>query len=376
MVFKLSVKTEDKFIPVPFIAVEIYSDDTSTSKETVSADSDGSFYIKTCCKRDGFVRIIARALDENKEKIEGIDEFQGGAGADVDKITLCSKAPDDYFEYWEDLSAKAQAIPKKILLEREIPAPEGFIAKDMRFETTAGEFLSLVVSYPKDAEEGTLKLRMLFMGYGINTALLRFDKDSLNVGVNSHDIGNLLDAAEYQALRAEPRFQGYGFNAEENKDPRTSYWNKMYTRDLQAFHYFKNHPLLNGKDYIFLGGSQGAMQAAHMALHSKIATECHLDVAWCCDLWAAEKENRMSGWRPGTGKAMEDLDTAVAASLLTCPVHIMAGLGDYVCPPSGQAAMFNAIKSKKFIKFVQNQTHPYRPVEVSAFTFTDKFIDE
>lgn len=54
-----------------------------------------------------------------------------------------------------------------------------------------------------------------------------------------------------------------------------------------------------------------------------------------------------------------------------CTVYIEAGLGDYVCPPSGQMAMYNAIKAPKLLRFVQNQTHPYRPVIKRYFSLCD-----
>ena len=33
--------------------------------------------------------------------------------------------------------------------------------------------------------------------------------------------------------------------------------------------------------------------------------------------------------------------TAVAARFIKCPISIVAGLGDYICPPSGIMALFN-----------------------------------
>ena len=40
-----------------------------------------------------------------------------------------------------------------------------------------------------------------------------------------------------------------------------------------------------------------------------------------------------------------------------------AGLGDYVCPPSGIAILYNNLKCKKSIRWVQGSTHGYVPEE-------------
>ena len=46
----------------------------------------------------------------------------------------------------------------------------------------------------------------------------------------------------------------------------------------------------------------------------------------------------------------------------TCHVTITrAGLGDYTCPPSGLAILYNNLKSPKTINWMQNSTHGYIP---------------
>ena len=46
----------------------------------------------------------------------------------------------------------------------------------------------------------------------------------------------------------------------------------------------------------------------------------------------------------------------------TCRTTITwAGLGDYICPPSGVMAFYNAIPSHKSITFIQGAMHLYVP---------------
>lgn len=375
MVFTLKAKADDKDIPAPFISVKCSGDDGKTSEEIIPANADGTFTVKTCCDRDGFVRVIATALDENQKEIEDFDKFEGGAGADVDKIKLCTPLPDDYFDFWEELRKEAMTFPRKVLYEKVVEDNDNFVVTDYRFETKVGKFLSLVTCVPKNAKPGTLKFSMSFMGYGVNTAPPNYARDTFSVTVNSHAVENYLTPEEYAEIKLK-QYPLYGFDATENSSPKTSYWYQMYFRDLQAFFLFKDNELLNKKDYIFAGGSQGAMQASILALHTGYATICKLNVAGFCDLWAVENEKRMRGWRPDPSVGMNYYDTALAASFLKCPVYIEAGLGDYICPPSGQIAMYNAISAPKMIRFVQNQTHPYRPPVKVYSTLWDGYPDE
>ena len=51
-------------------------------------------------------------------------------------------------------------------------------------------------------------------------------------------------------------------------------------------------------------------------------------------------------------------------ALKKCRVEITrAGLGDYCCPPSGVAILFNNIPGPKKINWVQGSTHGYVPPE-------------
>lgn len=370
MIFKLKVARDD--VKVPFIKVKCSADDGKVFEDIIPVSDDGFFYINTSCERDGFVRVFAEALDKNNQVIDGIDKFEGGACADAEKIALCTDTPDDYFDYWENLKRDASEFPKKLIYQNDISVDDNYVITDCRFQTKYGKFLSLITTYPKGAKPHSLGLMMLFMGHGVASAPMFCTPGYMVIGVNSHDVENLLDTQVYKDLHATT-YKNYGFVEEENKSPVTSYWNRMYFRNLQAFSLFKDHELLNKKDYVFVGGSQGAMQACNMALHTGYATECRISIPWCCDLWAQEKQNRMRGWRPDVSCAMNYFDTALAASHLKCPVYIEAGLGDYICPPSGQMAMYNAIKSPKMIRFVQNRTHSYRPPNMEYITLCDGF---
>ena len=373
IVFKIRVESDDKVVNVPYIQYFLEGDDGQTSEGYIESESDGWFYVETSLNRDGFVHLKAKACDENKEIIEGIDIFEGGAGADIDKIQCVTDIPDDYFDFWNAVKEEALSIPKEVIYKKEIDAPEGFVGYDVRLKTTNGDFVSCMYTHPKDAKEGTLKLAFGYMGYGLTTVTPTFLDGYLYVTTNTHDIPNG-ESPEYYANLLKTKYASYGLKKEENQRPETTYWKKMFVRDMQSFFYFKDHPLADGKNFVFRGGSQGAMRACNMASHTGYATQAMLNVPWFGNLLSIKKEDRIKmPWGPFEDSGLVYFDTAVAGKFLKCPVYIEAGLGDYICPPSTEMALYNSITTPKKIRFIQNRTHSYKPKKYVTYELEDSY---
>ncbi len=376
IVFKIRVKTADEYIDVPYISTEISGDDGQSSKGMIKKSDDGWFYISTKLERDGFVHVIARACDSEQKAIPNIDIFEGGAGADIEKIVCGTPVPEDYFEHWAWLKSEVEKVEPEVIYEKELfkDGYPDYRFFDMRIKVNESNYASVIVSYPKNAKEGTLKLKMQYRGYGIGgIGEVLVAEDTMWIINNAHAIPNSESEEFYEQLKKTENenktdLYRYGFREDQNDDPKTAYWAKMFLRNLQAFRYFKNHPLLNKKDYIFAGGSQGAMQACNMAAHTPEATFCDMFVPWFCDLGARVNFKRLTGWFPEYQKGITYYDTAVAGQFVKCPVSFGAGLGDYVCPPSGQMALYNGIKTEKKLWFIQNKTHAYTPLEPITYT--------
>lgn len=371
IIFKLKVKTETDDVPVPYIHYTCEGEDGQRSEGYASPAGDGWFYFETSIQRDGFVHVIARACDEHKNEIEGIDIFEGGAGVDISKITTGTEEPEDYLAFWDSLKAEIDRTTPDILLEEAFfddRFPD-FELRHMRIRVSGDNFATFSMTYPKGAQRGTLALRVITHGYGFCdvcdvTNCIR--ENTLTVFISAHAILGRQASSYYEAL-SEGTLKGFGFDNEENRRPETTYWTKMFMRDLQVIRFIKDHPLLNGREVLFTGGSMGGMRACNLAAHSGIATQCNLDIPWLCDLGGHKNCHRLYGWRPDYENGLRYFDTAIAAKYLTCPVSITAGLGDYVCPPSGEAALYNALTVPKSIVFIQNQTHPYRPFEAPKY---------
>ena len=374
IVFKIRVKYMDDYLPIPFVWYKLIGDDKQQSEGYIKCAEDGWFYIETSVKVSGFVYLQAKACDENKQIIEGIAVYNGSAGADIENITCGTKTPEDYCAFWEGLKAEVEATEPEILYceraKKEVPDFETY---EMRIKSPRNEYASVSVAYPKNAEKGSLGLAMFFQGYGVGFTEPKPIQGYLTVYVNAHCMPNAQSPEFYSELR-EGRLKGYGYDAEENSDPQTTYWARMLLRDLQALRYFKDNELLNKKDYIFSGSSQGGMQAMNMAAHFERASAVILNVPWLADICGSETFGRRVNSMPkGVGVAY--FDTAVAAQFLKCPAYIISGLGDGCCHSATQMALFNALKSQKYIEFYQNKVHSFTiPWDNLKYTLGDQTL--
>ena len=80
----------------------------------------------------------------------------------------------------------------------------------------------------------------------------------------------------------------------------------------------------------------------------------------------------MGGWLPDWTEELAYIDTANLATRVTCPVTMGIGLGDYVCPPSGEMILFRNLKGPKTMTATQNMGHgSHYGVNSPSYTFKD-----
>lgn len=359
MVFKIRAKYMDDYLDIPYIWYSLISDDGQNFEDYKAKSEDGWFYIETSITKSGFVYIQAKACDENKQLIEEISVYNGSAGADISDILRATRTPDDYQVFWDKLKKEVEETTPEVLFCEKTDDENypDFDIYDMRIKAPKNEYVSVLVSYPKGAEKNSLKFAMFFQGYGVWEPTPNPIKDYFTVSVTAHSMPNN-ETEEFFADLRDNKLKGYGFDAVENQRPETTYWAKMFLRNFQALRVFKDHELLNKKDYHFIGSSQGGMQACNMAAHFDRATAVVLNVPWLSDIDGHEICGRRANTMP-KGIGITYFDTAVAAQHLKCPAYIISGLGDTTCNASTQMALFNAIKSPRYLEFYQNKVHSF-----------------
>lgn len=357
IVFRIRPKFMDGYIDVPSVRYSVYAEHSEIREGVVTSSPDGWFYIETSLPQCGFAYVRAEACGENGEILRDIEPYNGSAGADVAFIKRATKKPSDYTEFWENMKRRVEDTEPEILFSEQVQDPDypDYNIYDMRIKAPGGEYASLMVSYPKDAKPGTLKLAMFFQGYGVATAPVLPVEGYLTVFVCGHAIPNRKSPEYYSAL-FDSAFSGYAYDPEENKSPETAYFCGMLLRDLAALRFFEDHELINKKDYCFIGSSQGGMQACNVAAHYGRASMLILNVPWLSDIYGHELAGRRENGMP-KGEGITYFDTAVAAEGVKCPVYIISGLGDLTCNSSTQMALFNSIPGRKYIEFYQNKTH-------------------
>ena len=377
IVFKIRPKFMDDYLDVPYVKYTLSAEHGEKKEELIKSSSDGWFYIETTIPESGFAFVKAWACDENGEAINDIDPYNGSAGADVRNLKRATQMPDDYMEFWESMKKRVADSEPEVLYSKQIDDRRypDFATYDMRIKAPGSEYASFIVSYPKNAKPGELKFCMLFQGYGVNPATVHAKPGYLTVNVCAHAIPNGEPPEFYKELYSGALCK-YGYKPEENESPETSYFAGMLLRNLAVLRFFENHELINKKDYYFVGSSQGGMQACNVAARFEKATAVILNVPWLSDVHGCELAGRHKNGMP-KGRGITYFDTAVAAELVQCPVYIISGLGDQSCNSSTQMALYNSIKSQKYIEFYQSKTHSYTiPWDNRMYSLGDSSMKE
>lgn len=338
-------------------------DDKKTASGEAKSSETEPLVIKSSIEKPGFVHVEIAILNEDGTPLT--DEagkplkFEGGAGASPEKLAGVPE-PADYDAFWAAQKKRLAEVPLKFTLT-EVPSQKpGFQVFDVKVDCAGGKSVSGYFVKPKGATAKSLPAQIGFMGYGVASASPMYIEGKISFNINAHGIENGKDAAFYKDLQAG-ELKGYAFNKEQNSKPETSYFNGMMLRVMRALEFIKAQPEWDGKGLYVGGGSQGGLQALAAAALDPDVTGCGAYKPWCCDFGGVTLE-RLKGWRPDYTEALGYYDSANFAKRIKCPnVIITAGLGDYVCPPSGITVLYNNLPVSKQIKYVQGATHGYNP---------------
>lgn len=367
IVFKISAMDNTNKIACQYIKWQIAGDDGQNSSGLGSCTATEPLVLETTLKTPGFIRLTATVHNGDKSQIADFDLLEAGAGADVDKIAYCDTLPDDFNEYWDEIEKEVAEFPLKVIEKREIKdALQGFKAYDVKIAVPSGKNASGIVTVPD--KQGVFPIVVSFRGYGVSPAIALYKKDTIRAEFNAHGIENNKAPLEVEFNNKE--LLNYGFSDSENADKTKTYWRNMMIRNLMAVKYLKSLECWDKKELTAAGGSQGALQATTVAAHDKDVTFLDIAIPWFCNLKSIE-QGFMRGWRPNCAEGLRYFDTVAQATRVKCPVKIVAGLGDYICPPSTVMTLYNTFKGIKSIDFIQAKTHSYNPPEkvISTLSF-------
>ena len=368
MIFTLSLKYDGETVSAPMFSYRIEFDGEKENIIEQASGETGSLEIKTSIDNPGFVKIYANATSDLGIELRDIPPFEGGACAGISEIWQSATEPDDFDEFWQNELEKLDKVAPVMTVKEDISEKfPGYTVLDIRIDCI-DDPVSGYLSIPDNALAGSLPILVGYTGYGVVSPEPTVRSDRIVFTVNAHSLDNGREIGYYNEI-ASSILYSYGFSDYENSSRDTVYFKNMILRDVQAIRYLKTLEEWDGEGIILNGGSQGAYQCLAVAALEDDVTYVFAAYPWLCDL-AGDSANRISGWRPTHTDALNYYDAVNFAKRIKCQTRIVAGLGDYVAPPSGVVAMTNSMNCPLTVEFTQGMTHYYTPPNPSVYTLT------
>lgn len=369
------------------MAWERRGDDGATESGTCEISPEKPAVLKTKLGQDGFVKIFARLMNSRGKTIEttvngkkqAID-FNGGAGVNITRLKNAVAEPADFDAFWAKQKAKLAKVPLKYKMEKVSKDGANVDVYAVSVDCAGSRPVTGYLTIPANAREKSLPANVSFHGYGTHIqrapqhswgGAIRFD-----INAHGYDLGK--DEAYYEEFFKNIKSNGqiYAFDPKQNSNPEEAYFNGMVLRVMRALEFVKSLPQWNGKELVVEGGSQGGLQTAWAAALDSDVTLAKPNITWCCDFAGDKVGKRLGGWRPQYVPALDYYDAAFHAKRIRCKTDVTrAGVGDYVCPPSGLAVFYNNITAPKRIKWVQGSTHGFVPKKPQVWIIEDGFED-
>jgi cephalosporin-C deacetylase-like acetyl esterase len=373
MAFKVQLVDDAKPVAGKVLKWLRTGDDQKTAKGEATSSATGPVEITTSLASPGFVRLEIMVFNKDGSPVKDAQgkalKFEGGAGVLPEKLQGYPE-PANFDAFWKAQKARLAQVPLKATLKEVASKNPQFKVFDVKVDCAGGKPVSGYLAVPKDAKAKSLPAQVGFRGYGVGGADPQYQPGTIVLQINAHGIENGREPGYYEALK-NGELKGYALKPEENAKPETAYFCGMMLRVMRALEFIKSRPEWDGRTLIVAGGSQGGLQALTAAALDHDVTKCMASKPWCCDLDGI-KLGRLRGWRPDSADGLGYFDPANMAKRIRCETFVTAGLGDYVCPPSGVSVVFNNIQAPKTIEYIQGATHGYNPPNPKTQTLSRK----
>ena len=346
-------------------------DDGKVEDKTYPITINKEFVYKTKMLQNGFVRFEVFVLDKNGKNINftfgGFPRnkaYDSGVGVGLDKLKQTKAEPADFDEFWAKQKKLLDEVPVKYTIKEINSTNPKLDAYYVEVECPNSRPATGILTVPKDKSKKYPAMGF-YDGYSCYTQKEQISwmpEDQIVFHINAHGY-KMGQSPEYyvEFFKDVNKNGSYAFNNTENQNPETAYFYGMVLRCLRSLQFLKQHPLYDGTNLTARGGSQGGLQTIWCAALDHDVKIALPDVPWCADL-GGYTAGKLRGWRPDYQKGLDYFDVVNHAKRIpkTCYVHITrAGLGDYVCPPSGITILYNNLKCPKKITYVHDSDHGY-----------------
>lgn len=368
-------------------------DDQVTEKGTNTISLTEGFSVTTTLKVPGFVRYEAQLVGSDYKVFDKVKvvswepnlkglRFDGGAGADTEKMKLSTVEPADFDAFWKEAKAKLATVPVKATLTEVTPEKlKGkFHVYGIAIDCFGPRPATGWFTIPANAKPGSLAAICQFDGYNGNNFSVPKppswgNNNAMVLHINAHGYEMTgKDAAYYKAFgnavngvgEGKPRRATYGLEPLDYDNPRDTYFYYMAMRVMRAFDYVKSRPEWDGKKLVAEGGSQGGLQTMWAAGLVEGLTAARPSITWGCDIGNSRGGSKFlsNGWGIPHVPGAFYFDAVLHGRRVpkTCTVEITRlGLGDYTCPPRGVLLSYYEMKCPVKANLVQGSTHGYIP---------------
>jgi cephalosporin-C deacetylase-like acetyl esterase/tetratricopeptide (TPR) repeat protein len=309
---------------------------------------------------------IEAALDEpamlyvtvNAEGAPPASAVHLGAAIAPTQLRTSVQRPADFDSFWDSKLHALSRIPlnpeatpvtasegvelSRIMVEGWGSRTHGYLAKPTR----KGKFPALVIFQ----YAGTYALRS-------STAIRRATEGWLAFNVVAHDL------PPEQAVRASCNYEAIG-----NKTRETSYFLKMYLRDVRALDYITGHPDWDGKTLVLMGTCMGGQQALVCSgLHPQVTAVIANQPSGADS--NGDLHGRKAGYPywpsddPDVMKTALYFDIVNFAPRIKAPVLASVGFIDTTSPPAGIWTFLNQIRGPKELVTMIELDHTSRTPE-------------
>lgn len=297
--------------------------------------------------------------------------FDGGAGVKIETLQSMSE-PEDFDEFWRRRKERLGKVPIKAdVIEHETDNPAIRIVT-FSVKCAGPRPVTGWATVPVDKSR-KFPAEIMFHGYGahyVQPIPRNGSTEKIDMYINAHGYELGREPEYYTEFYSSIMSNGmtFGLDSEwQNQSTETAYFGWMIYRITRALQYLKTFPEWNGRNLIASGSSMGGMQAIWAAGIDCDVSEVRLAIPWCCDMGGRKSKGRIiPQWGVNETVAMRYFDPVNFAKRVNpnCRVEILrAGLGDYDCPPSGIAILYNNLRCSKKILWVQGSTHGFVPPE-------------
>ena len=391
--FSLTLDNAYAYAPGEYsIKWRMFDDDGKKSEGKEPLPLAKPLVLSTTLKKPGFVRVGASVVGKDGREIRSTLKpggprifFEGGVGAEMDKIKSAVSEPKDFDAYWKKQIARLKDVPVEVLDCKELPSKNPKVKLYAIAVRAPGRAVQPPTAKAKDVERVTgylsvpadghkVPARVEFKGYGVHYEKMPswwLNENQVWFLVNAHGCELDREDGYYRQLKeslmttdSKGRRHEYGLNPDENASPDTSYFNGMVMRVLRALEYVKSRPEWDGKNLTVAGGSQGGFQSIWGAALDKDVTRLECDIPWNCDAEANIEGRIKPTWGAEWSPGLAYFNGCNMARRILPPKVVTiyrAALGDELCPPAGVAAFYNALPCEKSVKWVQGSTHGYVP---------------